>query len=80
MSFEFRDVPGFLRTRNAPLHKPIDASANVGTESKEMLVAFDELLERLDNFAVADESEIRILPNILLRGVTHLPSTFTRKA
>ncbi|KPF63685.1 cytochrome P450 [Porphyrobacter sp. AAP60] len=47
---------------------------------KEMLVAFDELLERLDNFAVADESEIRILPNILLRGVTHLPITFTRKA
>ena len=47
---------------------------------KEMLVAFDELLERLDNFAVPDESEIRILPNILLRGVTHLPITFTRKA
>jgi cytochrome P450 len=47
---------------------------------KEMLVAFDELLERLDNFAVADENDIRILPNILLRGVTHLPITFTRKA
>ncbi len=47
---------------------------------KEMLVAFDELLERLDNFAVADENEIRILPNILLRGVTNLPITFTRKA
>jgi cytochrome P450 len=46
---------------------------------KEMLVAFDELLERLDNFAVADENAIRILPNILLRGVTHLPITFTRK-
>jgi cytochrome P450 len=45
---------------------------------KEMLVAFDELLERLDNFAVADENAIRILPNILLRGVTHLPITFTR--
>ncbi|HSJ78901.1 MAG TPA: cytochrome P450 [Erythrobacter sp.] len=45
---------------------------------KEMLVAFDELLERLDNFAVADENEIRILPNILLRGVTHLPITFSR--
>jgi cytochrome P450 len=45
---------------------------------KEMLVAFDELLERLDNFAVPDEAAIRILPNILLRGVTHLPITFTR--
>lgn len=47
---------------------------------KEMLVAFDELLERLDDFAVADENAIRILPNILLRGVTHLPITFKRKA
>lgn len=47
---------------------------------KEMLVAFDEILERLDNFAVKDENAIRILPNILLRGVTHLPITFTRKA
>lgn len=47
---------------------------------KEMVVAFDELLERLDNFAVPDESAIRIMPNILLRGVTHLPITFMRKA
>ena len=47
---------------------------------KEMLVAFDELLERLDDFQIADENAIRILPNILLRGVTHLPITFTRKA
>ncbi len=45
---------------------------------KEMLVAFDELLERLDDFAVADDNAIRILPNILLRGVTHLPITFRR--
>ncbi|MBI1402821.1 MAG: cytochrome P450 [Porphyrobacter sp.] len=47
---------------------------------KEMLVAFDELLERLDDFAVADKDGIRILPNILLRGVTRLPITFSRKA
>lgn len=47
---------------------------------KEMYVAFDELLERLDNFALADEGGITILPNILLRGVTRLPITFTRAA
>ncbi|MBD2843312.1 cytochrome P450 [Erythrobacter rubeus] len=47
---------------------------------KEMLVAFDELLERLDNFAVADEDGVKVLPNILLRGVIRLPITFTRKA
>jgi cytochrome P450 len=47
---------------------------------KEMLVAFDELFERLDNFAVADEDGIAVLPNILLRGITRLPITFSRKA
>jgi cytochrome P450 len=47
---------------------------------KEMLVAFDELLERLDDFAIADEDAITILPNILLRGVTKLPVTFRRAA
>lgn len=43
---------------------------------KEMFVAFDELLERLDNFQLADEDAITILPNILLRGVTSLPITY----
>lgn len=45
---------------------------------KEMLVAFDELLSRLTNFKVSDESGIAVLPNILLRGVTRLPITFER--
>lgn len=45
---------------------------------KEMLVAFDELLDRLDDFAVTDEGGIAILPNILLRGVTRLPISFRR--
>ena len=43
---------------------------------KEMLVAFDELLERLDNFQIADEDGIAILPNILLRGVIKLPISY----
>ena len=47
---------------------------------KEMLVAFDELLERLDDFAIGDEDGIKILPNILLRGVIRLPITFTKAA
>lgn len=47
---------------------------------KEMFVAFDELLERLDNFQLADEDGIAVLPNILLRGVTRLPITFERAA
>ena len=47
---------------------------------KEMLVAFDELLERLDNFALTDEDAISVLPNILLRGVTRLPISYTSTA
>ncbi len=45
---------------------------------KEMLVAFDELLSRLTNFGVADESEVSVLTNVLLRGITKLPITFER--
>lgn len=45
---------------------------------KEMFVAFDELLERLDDFAVADESAVTVFPNVLLRGVTNLPISFGR--
>lgn len=47
---------------------------------KEMYVAFDELLERLDDFAVSDEAGIAVLPNILLRGITRLPVAFKRAA
>jgi cytochrome P450 len=47
---------------------------------KEMFVAFDELLDRLTDFSVADEDGITILPNILLRGVTRLPIRFQRAA
>lgn len=47
---------------------------------KEMFVAFDELLERLTDFSIADEGAITILPNILLRGVTRLPIRFKRAA
>jgi cytochrome P450 len=43
---------------------------------KEMLVAFDELLERLDNFQLSDPDGIEVLPNILLRGITKLPITY----
>ena len=47
---------------------------------KEMFVAFDELLERLTNFQVADDDQVTVFPNVLLRGVTNLPITFERAA
>ncbi len=47
---------------------------------KEIAVAFDELLARLTNFAIADEAAINVPPNMLLRGITKLPISFERLA
>jgi cytochrome P450 len=45
---------------------------------KEVTVAFDELLARLTNFSLADETAITVPPNMLLRGITHLPIRFEK--
>lgn len=47
---------------------------------KEMFVAFDELLERLTDFEVADDDQVTVFPNVLLRGVVNLPIRFKRAA
>ncbi|MGP1282156.1 MAG: cytochrome P450 [Parasphingopyxis sp.] len=47
---------------------------------KEMAVAYKELLTRLTDFSVADEAAISWPPNMLLRGLTHLPIRFERRA
>ena len=47
---------------------------------KEMFVAFDELLERLTDFEVTDDSQVTVFPNVLLRGVINLPIRFKRAA
>jgi len=47
---------------------------------KEMFVAFDELLERLTDFRVTDDNEVKVFPNVLLRGVINLPIAFERAA
>ena len=47
---------------------------------KEMFVAFDELLERLTDFSVTDDNEVKVFPNVLLRGVINLPIAFERAA
>lgn len=45
---------------------------------KELEVAFRVLVERLDNLALAcDRSELDYPPNVLLRGLSRLPVTFT---
>jgi cytochrome P450 len=43
---------------------------------KEMAVAFDELLKRLDRIAIPDEAALTYPPNRLLRGLSALPITF----
>jgi cytochrome P450 len=44
---------------------------------KELAVAFQELLARLDGFAVAPGAELVWKPNMLLRGLSNLPIGFT---
>ncbi len=78
---KFEDPAAFLIDRkNARAHLAFGKGPHmcVGNmlSRKEMFVAFDELLERLDNFQLADEDAITVLPNIMLRGVTKLPITY----
>jgi len=44
---------------------------------KELAVAFQELLDRLDGFALAPGASLVWKPNMLLRGLASLPITFT---
>lgn len=45
---------------------------------KEMTVAFQELLRRLDDIRIADGTELKVAPNILLRGLIAAPITFRK--
>jgi len=44
---------------------------------KELAVAFEELLARLDNVALAPAAQLVWKPNMLLRGLSNLPITFS---
>ena len=47
---------------------------------KEMFVAFDELLERLTDLEVTDDDQVKVFPNVLLRGIVNLPIRYRRAA
>ena len=47
---------------------------------KEVTVAFQELVRRLDSFEVTDEAALTYPPNMLLRGLSALPVRFRRRA
>jgi cytochrome P450 len=47
---------------------------------KEVTVAFQELVRRLDGFEIAEESALVYPPNMLLRGLAALPIRFRRRA
>jgi cytochrome P450 len=46
---------------------------------KELAVAFQELLARLDNFALVPGAQLVWKPNMLLRGLSNLPIAFTAR-
>ena len=46
---------------------------------KELAVAFDELLKRLDRIEIADEAALTYPPNMLLRGLSALPIRFVAR-
>jgi cytochrome P450 len=46
---------------------------------KEVTVAFQELIARLDGFEITDESALTYPPNMLLRGLSALPIRFRRR-
>jgi cytochrome P450 len=46
---------------------------------KEMAVAFDELLKRLDHIEITDEAALVYPPNMLLRGLSALPIRFAAR-
>jgi cytochrome P450 len=47
---------------------------------KEMTVAFETLLARLDDIKIKDGAELSVSPNLLLRGFTAVPITFKKAA
>jgi cytochrome P450 len=47
---------------------------------KEMTVAFQQLLARLDDIRIADGAELKVSPNLLLRGLISAPITFRKIA
>ncbi len=46
---------------------------------KELTIAFDELLNRLEDFELSGESAITIPPNVLLRGISKMPVRFRKR-
>lgn len=72
-----------IRRDNARTHlafgKGIHMCVGNMLSRKEMAVAFTELLRRLDGFALAPGHDPVWPANLLLRGLTTLPITFTRR-
>jgi len=46
---------------------------------KEMAVSFQQIAERMDDLAIAEGAELVYPPNMMLRGLTALPLTFTKR-
>lgn len=82
---KYEDPDSFLPARkNARTHLAFGRGIHmcVGNmlSRKELAVAFEELLARLDGFAVAPGATLVWKPNMLLRGLSGLPLTFHPRA
>jgi cytochrome P450 len=47
---------------------------------KEMTVAFQHILSRMDDIRIAEGAELKVAPNMLLRGYISVPITFRKSA
>jgi cytochrome P450 len=46
---------------------------------KEMAVAYEEILRRMDNIRLKEGAVLQVSPNILLRGLMTAPITFEKR-
>lgn len=80
----FTDPDRFdVERANARLHiafgKGIHMCVGNMLSRREMALTFQAVLERMDDIRIPDGTELRVAPNMLLRGYTAVPITFRRR-
>ena len=81
---QFEDPNAFrVDRKNARTHlafgKGIHMCVGNMLSRKEMTVSFQEIARRMDDIRIADGAELAYPPNMMLRGLTGLPLTFTKR-
>jgi cytochrome P450 len=81
---QFPDPDKFdVERKNARTHlafgKGIHMCVGNMLSRKEMTVAFEALLDRLDDIRLAEGAKLEVAPNLLLRGYKSVPITFRKR-